>query len=101
MKRVLIICCLAMLITNCNKVGRKYYTNEVKYYTNEAIEQQHNIKTIVSFKRTSIKVLEIEGVGCIIYAATGYGYEGISQALTFVPGTKVIQDNNFYKIVKE
>jgi hypothetical protein len=41
----------------------------------------------------SAKAAEIEGVGCIVQVTTQQG-ENVAEALTFVPGVKIADDEN-------
>ncbi len=41
----------------------------------------------------STKAMEIPGVGCVLQVTTQQG-TNVAEALTFVPGVKIVEDNN-------
>ena len=47
----------------------------------------------------STKAMQIDGVGCVVQVTTRQG-NNVAEALTFVPGVKIVEDiNNGYKLV--
>lgn len=41
----------------------------------------------------STKAMEIQGLGCVVQVTTQQG-DNVSEALTFVPGTRIVDDEN-------
>jgi hypothetical protein len=46
----------------------------------------------------STKAMEIQGVGCVVQVTTQQG-ENVAEALTFVPGVRIYEEESNHKIV--